>query len=451
MGDPPPPQWNDALAGYRVVLLDLDSTLIRSGRFRKEAARNALAKLCEGWKGDDIPDINECCRADRAIYDCHDEINGQIGPNGYIFEDTRQKWNTRSSKALLIAWHEVGGFPRGTSDYSAELKKVLTSKVDTRKLDELLKRAENILQGQNVELSEALAAALSAFWVDTNLRPDKKGGITMVYEGGVDLLDTLQSASIKYYVATEGDLETQWRKIRAVGLNGRLREGLLLSTGQAARPEDDLNPLIQILEGYKVRANQFGVAYRFLSQSNHAEDGATRLLDRERSRARSVFMGLYFLWQKHSRPPARNSTRCRTPQGDKQVQPEFYKIVLYAINHNLDDPRSDLSSLKMNWALTSRKLRVVMVGDNPQNDIEPIIALGKQSWQKDTVIKANTNTQIQPNTPKPPKPNNNRHPNQQTFRTTPPPIIPPPTLTTIKHHFLPSPSNTHHKLKTIHN
>src|SRR5438132_1298288 len=93
--------WSGPTNERRVVLLDLDGTLMDSSRAWKEAATRALSELRLNMPAHCT--TKAALAGYSAIYSCHSLITGLLGPRGHAFEDMRQEWNTRTSYALLLA------------------------------------------------------------------------------------------------------------------------------------------------------------------------------------------------------------------------------------------------------------------------------------------------------------------------------------------------------------
>lgn len=356
--------WDNAKDGYRVVLFDLDSTLVNSELARQKAWEQALSQL-DGPLGHFS--IDGRIAAYRAIYDCHDIITGQIGSRGYVFADVRQEWNTRESYAILIAWCKGRFPPEDPQSYARELRDTLA---DHR--DEILDEAELIANGTKIELAGPIDRAVNAFW-----QGDWRSNF--LFPGVRELLDELQRSGVEYCVATEGHLLTQWKKICAAGLDEVnhktglpwVSPGQLLATSQAARPEEELRALNQIIEWYRGHAAAGRAAAKVLGPA----DARTHGLDRSAQAASKIAKGLEAmtrLFEKLSRKLYEHGDDER-----KQVQPEFYNRVLYAVSQSGRTPRDWLTRPDLEWN-TSRRLRVAVVGDHYSNDVKPVVELSKR-------------------------------------------------------------------------
>jgi beta-phosphoglucomutase-like phosphatase (HAD superfamily) len=193
----------------RVVLLDLDGTLMDSEKARTEAWRRALRHIEAIVRRDPAATL----AAYAAIYNCHGLIleTAPVGSRGHVFEDMRQEWNTRMSYALLIAWSEAGDlFPPDAGSQVNHYQRALQALLETRRHRErVLERAEHIANPSSIEYTQKIDQAVEAFW----------NGNFHLYPGVKELLRELRRKDIEYYVATEGHLPTQWRKICSLGLD----------------------------------------------------------------------------------------------------------------------------------------------------------------------------------------------------------------------------------------
>lgn len=358
---PPAPALSGSLAkwdvrqGQRVVLLDLDSTLFDSKAARTEAWRRALEyirpKVAEG------PEV--LLNAYQAIYDCHELITDRYGRKGHLFEDVRQHYNTRTSYALLIAWHKMGMPNDPLADFHGELTALLRPDPSL-----LLNSAEEIGDTWCLEYVGAIADARAAFW-----RGNWKD---FLYPGVRELLRSMQERAIEYYIATEGHGPTQWHKIVALGLNELhgavqplVQEGQLLSTSQAARPQEAMWALEKVYDWYRGRAAASRKAAEMLKPGNPAGPE----LEINAAGAELVADGLrkiseVFDWLRK---------KFHIGHG-RAVQPDFYLRILYAINQAPRRPASKLTEFDLKWD-PERRIRLVMVGDHFRNDIEPVLQL----------------------------------------------------------------------------
>src|ERR1022692_910393 len=87
-------RWHVGREGHRVVLLDLDGTLIKSEQARAAGWGRAIRQLFPVLR---FKTEQAALAACQAIYDCHPNITSKVGPNGHVFEDVRQEWNSRMS------------------------------------------------------------------------------------------------------------------------------------------------------------------------------------------------------------------------------------------------------------------------------------------------------------------------------------------------------------------
>lgn len=341
----------------RVVLFDLDGTLMKSSEAWADCSKRALAQLTELAV---TPEI--AFNAYRAIYECHPSIKGRVGPRGHIFEDVRQEWNTRTSYALLLAWSELF-FNLLKTPQLLELK-VLK---DAQKSATFFEKAEEIRDTWSIEYAPQIDSAIEAF---------RKGNFSQyLYPGVPDLLLKLREKGIQYNIATEGDLPTQWWKIRAIGLDKPhrkkpkdpplVKESQLLTTSQAARPRGARQALLSLSERYRGRA----AASLEASNVNPPLGPQHRSPLETSSKASQLAAdGLARMAGFFTRLASKISE-----DASGEVQPEFYTRVLYAINQLPDDPRYQLDVLAefSKWNAMPR-IRLAMVGDKHPSDVLPV-------------------------------------------------------------------------------
>jgi len=379
----PEPAWQNEVEGHRVVLFDLDATLIDSDLGRGAAWKRAVEQLGELLANLTIEQRVAACK---VVYDCHHEISATKNPSGYEFGDIRQRWNTRSSYAILIAWYRSKYFP--SDAFAAASPDMDTIKTTlTNHIDEILIQAEPLANGNALSDNAAIEDAIHAFW-----RGDWSASL---YLGVKEMFSALTEHGIAYCVATEGDLATQWKKICAVQLNelnpatGKpwVALGQLLATSEAARPQEELAALSRITEWYRGRAAASREAAEVLATTGSCsdteilgpEDDARSHLDLVAAAAEHIAQGLSFiagLFRKLDRKRFENKS------GQKMdVQPEFFSRVISAINHSTDNSRDFLGRYDLDWN-SKRNLRVLMVGDNFANDVYPMVVLSKRLRDK---------------------------------------------------------------------
>jgi FMN phosphatase YigB (HAD superfamily) len=337
----------------RVVLFDLDGTLIESTKARRkgwESAYPALSKLVPL----SLTGFVEGCQ---AIYDSHSTVTGVVGKRGHVFEDMRQEWNTRMSYALLVASSEnlpKVEDPRDIASYVEQLKAKL-SPCDSE--TPLLKRAEEISDAHSINYAVELDDAIAAFW-STDFS-------NCVYDGVEELLDALRSRGIEYYIATEGYLPTQWRKIRAAKLDKKITYGQLLATSEAARLPEEMHALNRVMEWYGGRAS----ACREAAQMQDL-DAATRHKLHFSAQVNDLQVeGLRRITRLVSRMKKKV-----TYDRANHVQPEFFVRVIHAVKQSQTNPALKLETFNLDWG-EGAKLRLAMVGDRAPSDVEPIIWL----------------------------------------------------------------------------
>jgi len=360
-----PSQWKSS-EGQRVVLFDLDGTLMKSEEARADAWTRALRRL------DGIVHCNEKARlaAYRAIYNCHASITGRVGPRGHVFEDMRQEWNTRMSYALLVAWSEDFSFFRGAdpdvNEYTQALKDLLENDSDASRL---LARAEEISDPWSIKHAVAIDHAIAEFW--------EGDWSAYLYDQVKEILHELRRQDIEYCVATEGHVPTQWRKICAVGLDqpdpddkrGRpwLKPEQLLATSQAAQPQRDMRALVGLVEWYRGRA----AANREAATTLPAGSESRSQLELAAEAAELISTGL----DRIAGLFKRMASKLHVDPG-RHVRPEFYIRVLYAINQAPDHARDRLAQFDFTWN-QKRRIRLAMIGDNHPNDIGPVVQLAE--------------------------------------------------------------------------
>ncbi len=355
--------WNPA-DGQRVALLDLDGTLMDSEAGREEAWNRALSELRGLIPTDSVSRLN----AYRAVYKCHPDITGKRGPRGYEFEDFRQQWNTHSSYAVLIAWYELYGFPARGDDYQAELESLLR---DQTKGPALLAEAETIRDPWSIEYSVPIERAVSSFWAG-NWKKHLCPGVKK-------LLRSLHRADIRYYVATEGHVPTQWQKISHVGLNDidqvlkkpLIKQEQLLATSQAAQPRGEVDAMDSLIRWYHGRA----AACR--GAADRLQDGLQQQRKTLRDDANAsdlVANGL----NRISGLFDRLAEKLHDEGGTKWA---FYVRTMYAINRDLEHPRSQFLTFRLNWK-PGTKIRLAMVGDSHKSDIQPLVEYSQTAGAK---------------------------------------------------------------------
>ncbi|MEN3331118.1 MAG: hypothetical protein V7641_483 [Blastocatellia bacterium] len=355
----------------RVVLFDLDGTLMDSGTAWRECAERAIHQLMKilprHW------DVKTALDAYRAIYQSHASITGKIGPQGHLFEDVRQEWNTRTSYALLLAWVENPTFPphigdiADTSYYATALDGLLN---DPEQLRAILKRAEEIRDTWHIERASHIDRAVEDFW---------NGDFSSyIYPGVRELLHNLRENQIEYYIATEGHLPTQWRKIRAIGLDQNDPEDpekrpwvtpeQLLATSQAARPQRALRALNSLSEWYRGRAaaNREAITVLPDNDPNRSQLEIAAQASGLISDGLAIFTRLFpRLAKKISKDAA------------GEVQPEFYARVLYAIHQAPKTARKHLMEIEgLRWE-NKPNIHLAMIGDKYDSDVDPVIRLAE--------------------------------------------------------------------------
>ena len=373
------PGWK-ADDGLRVVLFDLDGTLFNSEAARNERWPAALSHL----EGVTKRNKDVLLTAYRELYDCHADITSRVGARGHVFEDIRQAWNTRISYALLIAWCEHDKFPHEEKDADpAAHRKALRQLRNDDEWQSFLDKAEEISDPWNIKYAVSIDQARSSFW--------QGDWSHYLYPGITNGLRKLRKKGIKYCIATEGHLPTQWRKICAIGLAGPgeegewFMEGQLLATSQAARPDREIRALNDLIAWYRGRAAASREAASVFSPDSTSAANPRLVakvsdLQLEADAVDLIATGLARI----AKLLERLATKLyQQPVRDQpaETQPEFYSRVLYAINQSPEDPRRGL----MQWDLSWREdafIRVAVVGDNLAKDIFPILALSRNLDRK---------------------------------------------------------------------
>jgi len=342
----------------RIVMFDLDSTLIDSGKARNDAWDRALGVVNRAH----ILNCNfdDAKKAYKAIYDCHEDLTRRIGTNGTEFGDMRQQWNDRMSYALLIAWDKRNRIPKSKDD--AYFKEALLDLIH-KQWNSFSEEVEEIADDWSIEYKIVIDEAMDVFW-----KGDWK---KYLYPGVPDLLRQLTNKAIRYLIVTEGHVPTQWQKICQVDLDKvdpELKRPLvepaqLLCTSQAARPLNEMRAVASLIQWYKGSAAAGVAAAKILGN-----DPARRMQVQVNANANEMIAsGLQRITDLFRRLGLKFQ-----PGG-----PDFYVRVLYAINAGISDPRKGLMSANFSWD-ARRRFRLAMVGDNPKNDIQPVLSLSEK-------------------------------------------------------------------------
>ena len=361
-----------------VVLLDLDGTLIDSEKARQACWAKALGVL--------IPllhcSLDEALAAYQAIYQSCRLLAGVRGPRGHIFEDMRQEWNVRSSYGLLIALLKES--PPSASPSSPDAYVLILQRLfnDSEEKRHLLQRAEDIMNPWAVEVSVYIDRAMREFW--------EIDWAACLFPGVKALLSSLASLQISYYVATEGHLPTQWKKISCLGLDvptddspsPLLPHERLLATSQAARPDREVRAIHSLIEWYRGLAAANEEAARLLQAckgecemrapsrkqvsvsldiAQRTANGLKRLLTIVDGMARKLYV-----------------TTIDDQNGARRILPEFYLRSLFSISQSPANPRLHMSRFQDVCFREGSRIRLAMVGDNYNHDIEPILDLSKR-------------------------------------------------------------------------
>lgn len=360
----------------RVVLLDLDGTIMDSTTAWRECSERAIGQLRGILPGKLDQRIGWA--AYRAIYECHADIKGKVGPRGHTFEDMRQEWNTRTSYALLLAWAESSRFPPPLGSapvvpyYQKALKRLLEDKTESALLFE---KTEEFRDTWYIECAQIIDRAIEQFWSEHYWTKQRR---RYLYPGVKELLLGLRNSHIEYYVATEGHLPTQWRKIRALGLDQKpdpddphslpwISPAQLLATSQAARPHRALQALIGLSEWYRGREAASREALNLFADGGRQHFQLQLTAEASKTTADGLARMAGFF---------RRLARKISTDASGQVQPEFYIRVLYAINQAPDNPRSHFALAQWKWD-DKPCIHLAMVGDKHTSDIAPVLQLAR--------------------------------------------------------------------------
>lgn len=364
----------------RIVLFDLDHTLMDSTLARRSAWKRALHEFRH------IIPVERSMHAFDAIYQCSPQIRGLVGPHGHRFEDMRQEWNTRISYSLLLAWKEQSDNTLWSRDSCMEELQGIFPVFDARQETppsltqsalRLLERAEDICDRRSIDYLAEIDEACGKFW---------KGSFRQyLFPGVKQLLQRLHSNGIRYFIATEGHYPSQWRKLRVLGLtttqdapqnDWRIRPGQLLATSQAAAPfRGNIDSIGQLAQWYKGHATATATAVTALdakpcNKKHHEHETGCPVahdLEIDSASANLVARGL----ERLIRPFSRLYTKTPRPG---VVTVDFYSRVLYAISQDAVRPGDTLTGVDFQWAPSS-PFRVAMVGDRKEADVYPVLEL----------------------------------------------------------------------------
>ena len=387
-----PGRWNDSRDGQRVVLLDLDGTLIKSQEARIKGWKRAIKGLQPILR---FSTSGAALAACQAIYACHSLISDRVGPNGHVFEDMRQEWNTKMSYALLIAWsekHQLQPAILGSEQaHKAALENLFPVSEFTPGGWRLLERAEEINDPHNILFREHIERAVAAFWSGDWSR--------LVYPEVPALLSRLRKAGIDYYIATEGYLPTQWKKIQQFGLdqadssNPRhvrlITPDRVFATSQVARFPREMHALGRLLGWYLGRA----AARHEVARSPEAVQFRAAL-ELEAAAADRTAQGI-----KRLAGLVRRFRQKVNRDYAGQVQPEFFMRIVQELNSLPSEP-SDFTGLTTP-PHEQRKLRLAMVGDKYESDILPFQSLAHKLGKVMAIrVRQGKYARIEPTRPK---------------------------------------------------
>ena len=212
------------------VMIDLDGTLLDSTEQRAKGLTASLSVLAEN---DILP--HDC----RDVAEALEFFSTHVYDPWPVFSalglgDFRQQWNLPAWYVTYIALgqRENGGLARAITG----LGKRLPERAAVREARRLLP-GEKWVSRFWTEYGKALdrdqdkvAEAMEAFW-SVRMRPLKEAR---------DFLHSLRrSGAFGLYVVSEGDPQTQWRKIQQTGLDEFFEQQRVLTTGDAAEPTID--------------------------------------------------------------------------------------------------------------------------------------------------------------------------------------------------------------------
>jgi phosphoglycolate phosphatase-like HAD superfamily hydrolase len=194
------------------VMIDLDGTLMDATVQRGRALEKALAEIHKGR--DILPEAfarkhtetkERVAFFEENVYKRHDAFAGlRLG-------DFRQEWNHHGWYAAYIV------LARSFASKDGAMNGALPAG--------FAREYEAALRDHGVEIDRAIAA-----FSEVQLHPFKEAR---------DLLASLEAAGVfNLYVVSEGHPETQWKKLRSIGLDDYFKRSHVLTTGDAA-PEYD--------------------------------------------------------------------------------------------------------------------------------------------------------------------------------------------------------------------
>ncbi|MBN1575062.1 MAG: hypothetical protein JW913_00815 [Chitinispirillaceae bacterium] len=389
---------------HYAVMLDLDGTLMNSTLERQRGLECALNWL-HGTAGilDPVPDgFVPVDFFERHVYE----------GNQFYYElglgDFRQKWNHSGWYAAYITLYSdmtLAGEIRNDLDTLKAFAE--HNKKDKKRIAEKVKRIikdaqwsdsfKNLYQ-DNLEKHSDLIAELRRKFLSIEM---------FAFKEAYDFVKSLKDTGIyDFYIVSEGDPETQWMKIEAIGLSEFIPRDRVLTTGDAAEPikeketlakERDLvkNEIAEIekkIEGNGETVNTFSKFEQHI-QAKLINTGSilTDIKERLRKEIYDLFsenlsrftVDLAFFQRELEEYEARQKVLNFMESVLERVSCKggvtFYASVLRAI---LDEPKTPLVALRkfsklIDMSPADRPYKFAMIGDRQDNDIAPPIKLLK--------------------------------------------------------------------------
>jgi hypothetical protein len=385
----------------KIVMLDLDSTLLDPSGLRKVCWINALrvffAAAQRKYSRDELESAYNIYAT--FVYDNHEKLGDLLHDSHATGDETescnfRHVWNHRYAWAILLWLLDLGSpkdFSSGWDPKNWAL--IFTQHKLHNEENQRLKDAGlpeqpcpcmgcDLLRGHgdlgrpregvlptishagsptspNVAIVAPFLERLGVFAAPLRLAREAFWNVEYsCYPQARTFVEALRSdPTCEVYVVTEGDEETQLKKIRVVGLDDLIPTGKVLSTGAASSPHEVRRELETLRARLSVKKEMFNTWFPSSGASNVASKEIDDCLD-----AVNFFKRLLELLE------------AKTNQA-------FYSAVLGAIRLNPASPADllhswqELRALALSRREDSKPMKFFMVGDRYDNDLSPILKL----------------------------------------------------------------------------